>query len=124
MKHRISTVLGSNATRFDLDNKGRIEKTLADLAIEAYFEHWEGFDFKVTKNFVNIGIEPSYQSDPLRVVTIHRNKKKSSITEGRAFGYYGSGVRKKTRVYGDYKYNSKFVRFIDEAHRILFGGSK
>lgn len=124
MKHRISNVLGNNDTRFDLDNSGTIDKKVADLAIETYFSKWEGFDFKVTKSKVHIGIEPSYQYDPLCVLTIHRNKRRSTITTGRAFSHYGSGVRKRTLTYGDYVYKSKFVKFVDEAHRILFGSKE
>lgn len=124
MRHCIATVLGNNNTRFNLDNKGKVNKAFADAAIKEYFEYWEGFDFHVDKKQVVVGIEPSYQGDNLLVVAIHKDKKKSAIQTGRAFGYYGSGVRKRTRTYAEYKLNSKFKRFVDQWHAVLFPEGK
>lgn len=121
-RHRIGGInngLG-NPEKAVLDNTGKINKQFADAAIEVYFQKWEGFDFKVDKDLVAVGIEPTYQGDPLKIVTIRRDKSQSTIQEGKAFGYYGSGVRQATRVYANFKYNSKFKRFVDQWHPILF----
>jgi hypothetical protein len=128
MRHRIgvgnSIGLG-NSDPVELDNKGNPpSREVSEKAIEVYFEHWEGFDYQWGKETLSLGIEPAYQGEDLLIITLHKDKEKSSITEGRAFGYYGSGIRKKTRVYGDYVYNSKFVRFVDQVHGLVFGGAK
>lgn len=121
MKRRLCKITGFGSNEKDiLDNKGKVNKDFADDAIEQYFKHWEGFDFNVNKNRVTIGIEPTYQSDPLKIVTISKNKEESYIETGRAFGFYGTGVRSKTKVYKDYKKKSKFIKFVDKWHPILF----
>jgi hypothetical protein len=120
-RHRLVTGTGlGNPEPAKLDNKGYIYKPFADAAMKEYFSREEGFDFHRDRNTVAVGIEPTYQGDPLRIITIRRNKAESTIEQGRAFGYYGSGVRKSVRRYADYKYNSKFKRFVDAWHRVLF----
>lgn len=116
--------LGNNSPHLFTNNGLKPPQKVASLVIGLYFKETLGCDFKRTENFVNFGIEPAYQGDDLIMVTVHRNKKKSSLTTGRAFGYYGRGIRKKTRVYKEYKYKSKFVKFVDEAHEILFGSKE
>lgn len=120
MKHRIATVLGNNDTRFNLDNTGEINETFASAAIKEYFGYWEGCDFHVDKKQVVVGVEPSYQGDDLLVVAIHKDIDKSAIQTGHAFGHYGTGVRKRTKTYAEYKRNSKFKKFVDKWHPILF----
>lgn len=123
MRHRIVHGTGfGNPDPEILDNHGpKPPKDLAEKVIELYFKDTEGFDYAWGKNTLRIGIEPAYQFDPLKVITIHKTKKKSTITTGHAFGCYGSGIRSKTKTYSEYKYKSKFVKFIDEAHLRLFG---
>lgn len=121
MKHRLisGTGFGSNV-KVELNNKGKVNKKFADAAIEAYFQKWDGFDFQIENNFVAVGIEPSYQYDPLKIVTITKNKEDSFIRTGHAFGAYGSGLVSKTKTYKDYKINGKFKKFVDTWHPILF----
>lgn len=98
-----------------------------DDAIKQYFtkDHgWLGVsawcDFGVGDDCVMMGQEPAYFGENLIVICIHRDKGKSYIRRGHAFGYYGSGIRSKYRYYKDYKLSSKFVRFVDRWHNILF----
>lgn len=124
MKHRIANNgFGCNA-KVELNNTGEVNKEFADAAIEQYFQKWEGCDFQIEKEFVALGIEPTYQSDPLKIITIAKNKEESFIKTGRAFGYYGSGVRSKTKTYKDYKKKGKFVKFVDKWHSVLFPEAK
>ena len=61
------------------------------------------------------GIEPTYQYDDKQIIYIDFSSKElCSIEQGRAFGPYGSQCLSKTKVYKDYKLNSKFIRFIDK----------
>lgn len=122
MRRRICDLIGfGNNKPCLLDNSGELDKQLAEEALKAYFSKEGGFDFKCNKNSISIGIEPTYQGDELKLITISRNKKKSFISTGKAFGPYGSGIRKTTRHYFAYKYKSKFVKFIDKWHKHIFG---
>jgi hypothetical protein len=121
MRHRIVSGTGlGNPDPVILDNKGEVPKDFADEAIETYFKKWEGFDFAINKDFVMIGIEPSYQYDRMKLVQINRDKSKSFIQQGRAWGCYGSQITKSTKTYGEYKRKSKFVRFVDKWYDVLF----
>lgn len=121
MRHRMVSGTGlGNPEPAQLTNKGTINKEFADEAIEAYFYREEGFDFNVSKEAVTIGIEPSYQYDSLLIVHIDKDKSKSYIQRGKAWGPYGSQVVKSTKIYGDYKNKSKFVKFVDKWHKKLF----
>jgi hypothetical protein len=121
-RHRIvGTSLGlGNPSPAELSNTGKISPKFFDAAIKEFFSEFDGLDFERTADEVKVGIEPTYQGDHLVIVRLTRDKSKSSITVGYAFGHYGSGVRSKTRFYQDYKYKAKFVRFVDEWHSRLF----
>jgi hypothetical protein len=122
VKHRICNLTGFGAnTKVHLDNIGQIREDFADAVVSSYFKKYEGFDFQIENNFIAVGIEPSYQSDPLKIITIHKDITKSFIKTGRAMGYYGSGVVSKTKTYADYKLKCKFTKFVDTWHPILFG---
>lgn len=121
MRHRIAAITGlGNPNPVLLDNKGKLNYKFADAVVETYFP--EGFDYKIMRDQVLVGIEPSYQFDPLKIVAIHKDKKKSFIQTGRAWGGYGSQLSTTTKCYSEYKYKSKFVKFIDQWHDKLFGG--
>lgn len=123
MYHRLVTGTGlGNPRRPLLDNKGKVNRAFAREAIKLYFEKWEGFDFHVDKDEVTVGIEPSYQYDPLKIVSIHKDKSKSYIMTGQAFGGYGSGIRSAVKHYADYRYKCKFTKFVDKWHAKFFGG--
>jgi hypothetical protein len=122
MRHRIVSGMGlGNPDEVLLENKGQINKEFADDAIASYFEDEEGFDFQVEEDSVTIGIEPAYQYDKLKIVQINKDKSKSYIQRGKAWGPYGSQIAKNTTVYGDYRKRSKFVKFVDKWHEVLFG---
>lgn len=121
MRHRLVSGTGlGNPQEAELDNQGTMNKEYADEAIEVYFSKEEGFDFQINEEFVAIGIEPSYQYDLLKIISINKDKSKSYIQRGRAWGPYGSQVVKNTRTYGEYKAKGKFVKFVDKWHAILF----
>lgn len=40
---------------------------------------------------------------------------------GKAWGPYGSGLVIKEKYYSEYKRKSKFVKFVDKWHNVLFG---
>ncbi len=122
MRYRLVGWTGlGNGDAIQLNNSGMIDEKVAKLAILTYFDKWGGFDFQVEELRVKMGIEPSYQNDPMLIITIDKDKEKSTITRGRAFGGYGTQVVSKTKTYKGYKRKSKFIRFVDESHAILFG---
>jgi hypothetical protein len=125
MRHRLVSGTGlGNPEPAELMNKGKLNKKFAKEALKTYFERYEGFDFQVTDNVVTIGLEPSYQYDPLLIISISKEKGKSYIQRGKAWGYYGSQVVKRTKLYEEYKLKSKFVKFVDKWHEQFFGASK
>lgn len=99
-------------------------QAMVDEAIELYFPKYEGCDFTANKNLVALGIEPSYQYDPLCIVAISKDINESYLQTGYAFGGYGTQLVKKSRFYKEYKYNSKFKRFVDKWHPVLFKEKK
>lgn len=122
MRHRIVNTLGfGNSSEELLTNEGNLPCEFLDDAVEKYFN--EGLDFKADVASVAIGIEPAYQYQRLKIITIRRNKKESSIEDGYAWEAFGTGIRKKIKTYGEYKRNCKFTRFVDKWHPVLFGRS-
>lgn len=71
-------------------------------------------------NEIRFGIEPSYQFEKLKMISISQNKSDSFIVTGIAFGAWGTGIRSKTKEYSQYSKKGKFVRFVDKWHSILF----
>lgn len=126
MKHRlVNNGFGANA-KVLLDNKGTINEEFADEAIEQFFDYWGGFDFSIRENHVSLGIEPTYQYDKLKIVTINKDKNYSTYATGKAWGPYGSQLVKREKMYASYKRQSAFTRFVDKWHTIIFpeGSSK
>lgn len=122
MRHRVVSVFTGigNADPVILDNKGKLNKKFANEVTDLYFKKIGGFDFKVTKNSVLVGIEPAYQYERLIVICINKNKKESYKQYGKAFGAYGSQIAKTTKFYKEYKNKCKFTKFVDKYHGILF----
>jgi hypothetical protein len=56
------------------------------------------------------------------MITVARDKAESCYVTGIAWGYWGSQVASAIRKYGDYERQSKFVRFVDKWHPILYAG--
>lgn len=84
--------------------------TKLDYACDAGANSWE----------VRLGIEPSYKDWPLKLIVISSEKRRSYIQTGIARGWYGSSWQATKTFYQNYKYRSKFVRFIDKWHPRLF----
>lgn len=125
MRHRMVTGTGlGNPDAVLLDNKGKVNPEFAVDAIVEYFHQEEGFDFQVSEDAITIGIEPAYQYDELKIVQINKEKNKSYLQRGKAWGPYGSQIAKNTRSYGEYKNKAKFVKFVDKWHAVLFGSAK
>jgi len=122
MRHRIVSGTGlGNPDPVLLNNEGEINEFFAEAALKEYFYQQEGFDFQIEEDMVNIGIEPAYQGDELLIISINKNKSKSYLQRGKAWGPYGSQIAKKTKTYSEYKRKGKFVKFVDQWHEILFG---
>jgi len=106
-----------------LNNKGKLFgplKDFADDAVNLYFKDWGGCDYQWDQDRFTVGIEPAYQYERLKLVSINKDKGESFIQTGKAFGDYGSGIRSTTKKYNEYTKKSKFVRFIDKWHPKLF----
>ena len=120
MRHRIASVTGlGNPDKELLNNKGKLNKEFAEYMLNNFFKG-EGYDFKVTKKGVTVGIEPAYQGEKLKIVHIDLVKGESYYWYGTAFGYYGSKIVGKKKFYKDYKLNSKFKRIVDQFYGVLF----
>ncbi len=121
MRHRIASGFGiGNANPPLLDNKGSVNTSYGFDAIKKYFQKYEGFDYQVSGTSVAVGIEPGYQYEPLLIVCICKNKSKSYIQRGKAWGAYGTQLVTTTKYYKDYKKKSKFIKFVDKWHKVLF----
>lgn len=80
----------------------------------------EYVDADYSTGLAKAGIEPTYQFEPLKVICVNvPNKKLSYIETGRAVGPWASAVLETRKYYKDYKYASKFVRFVDAWHQEL-----
>lgn len=103
-----------------LTNSGKLDRHFAEVATALFLSKFEHVDHDVTKLEVKIGHEPAYQYERLKIVSIHRNKKKSYLAEGLARGGYGSQICASKKTYAEYMYDCKFTRFVDHWHPILF----
>jgi hypothetical protein len=97
-------------------------KNMMGDAVELYFKKWGGCDYKITDvGSIEIGIEPAYMYEDVKIIHICKhNKNFSHILTGIAWGAYGSDWATTRKYYGDYKYKSKFVKFIDRWHDKIF----
>lgn len=124
MRRRMCPNIGLGVSRPDiLTNTGKpraVHRRMAKAMEKHFMKGDYVMDYDIDYDSVKIGSEPSYQYQNLTVITIHRNKSLSTITTGRAFSHYGTGIRSRTRIYRDFKYRSKFVRFVDRWHSELF----
>lgn len=119
MKHRITHNHGFGANaKVWLNNEGLLNPQFGDAALDYLGLHRA--DFQIEDDKISVGIEPTYQFDRLHIITIHRDKLKSEWTRGKAWGAYGSEVVFESKMLRDYKYESKFVRFVDQWHPVIF----
>lgn len=107
-----------NKVRDDLVRK--FSKDVYETFFKGTKIDYKGVDAQVDEEEVSAGIEPSYMYDPLKIITLRKEKKMSEIKTGFCFGPWGSGVRMKSFMYCEYKKKSKFVKFVDKWHSILF----
>lgn len=101
-------------------------KIILDMMKEAIkifrpLEKSEYSDFNVFKDNIVIGNEPAYMYEELFLLSINRKKESSMIRTGVSFGNYGSNIVSKVLFYKDKKRKSKFVRFVDKYHALLYG---
>lgn len=131
MRHRLGDIgsqigLG-NPSAVLLDNKWsksetynkKIKRMLKD-GTGLYFKDIGGCDFTIIKDRIDFGIEPAYQFENLKIISVNKEIGLSFIQTGRAFDYYGSGIRSTIKYYKNYKLKSKFVRFIDKWHKAVY----
>ncbi len=115
----ISTGMG-NPSPVLLNNTGKLRDDFYEAAVLEYFQEWEGCDFQVSEQRVSVGVEPSYQFDELRIITICVDIGKSTFHTGKSWRSYGSAIAQRTKYYSDYKYSCKFTRFVNSWHPVLF----
>ncbi len=130
MRRRIGgteTRLGGNSAPPYLDNQPSSDDGFNAIAKQchaaavAIWPELEECDFHVEQGaFFEFGIEPSYQGEPLKIIRIHAIKEMSAYITGYAFGYWGAGVRKKSRLYSSYTRQNRFCAFVNEWHPKLF----
>jgi len=132
MRHRIGiaswTGLG-NPSKELMDNRGKLTPNMKKMFREAWknfplMKKRQGCDYQIKKDEIRFGIEPAYMYNPVEMITLRKDKKYSSKLLGYSWGAYGSGIAGTTRYYKDYKYKSKFVRFIDKWHKIIWTKKK
>lgn len=127
MRHRLiyATCLGrGQGTNYNLDNEWKCKESdkekylkMFEDAIDTFplFMDYDGLDFGFNDNSVFIGLEPSYAGEDLLVIRLDlKNKEESYMITGHAFGYYGTGIKSRGKLYKDYKRKSKFTNFIDK----------
>jgi len=126
MRHRIGgashTGLG-NPNNERLNNCGNLTKPIKSMmreAIKLYFPKYEYCDFDIEEGRIEFGIEPAYMYDREKIICIDRDKDRSWISDGKAWGAYGTDVVRTTRYYRDYKNKCKFTRFIDKWHKKIY----
>ena len=98
---------------------GNLKEMVKD-AVEQYFKRWNGCDYDISSDEIKIGIEPAYMYENLKIISINKEIGFSYIRTGYAFGGYGSGIRSRIKYYKEYKNNSKFKKFIDKWHKLIF----
>ena len=79
-----------------------------------------GLDYQLEEDGILIGNEPAYQYEHLDVLFLCQDKNKSYREKGIAWGSYGSDIAKTRRYYSDYKYKTKFTKFVDRWHNLIF----
>jgi hypothetical protein len=112
---------GQSTGSAELDKKiNECAKECYELFFKGTQLDYEAIDAGANDSEITFGLEPSYFGDPLKVIRICGEKKWCNFETGLAKGYWGSGIRSTKKHYFEYKYSSKFTRFIDKWHPILF----
>jgi len=133
-----STMLGNPAAEMMLNNwptdrrkhslVRRCLKDAVDKFFTTYFDYANGereviawCDFGLDDEELIIGQEPAYQYEHLNLVVLRRRKELSYRQQGVAWGAWGSDIASNIRLYKDYRYASKFTKFVDRWHPLIFG---
>lgn len=81
---------------------------------------YETIDAGADEYGIVFGIEPAYKDWELKIIVFMQNKSRCRYETGIARGWYGSQIQSSDRYYGDYKYSTKFTKFVDKWHSRLF----
>ena len=112
---------GQSTGDSDLDKRiNECAKECYEVFFKGTEMDYEGIDAGASVFGIKFGIEPAYFGDNLKIINFLQNKGRCSYETGHAFGYYGSGIRSTIRHYDQYKKSTKFTRFVDKWHPILF----
>lgn len=133
MRHRIignvKIGLGTSAPEL-IPNKrsgsqlrDRTIKRCSKEAFKLFFEKFGYCDAGMDGQEVRIGIEPAYEFDPLKIIILSPRIEDCALITGRAVESWAAKVISTRRNYSDYKYQSKFVRFVDKWHPQIFAGA-
>jgi hypothetical protein len=122
--HRMVSTLGlGNPKEPILDNKGTINRSFAFDFLKTFLPTTSqacDFSIKDGGNTIMIGIEPTYQYDRMKIISISKDIDKSFFLSGIAWGGYGSNLVYTKKLYNEYKIRSKFIRFVDKWYPKLF----
>lgn len=119
--NRTSIMDGKSTWNNELDKKINL------CAEECYDLFFKGsiVDFEIVDAWYNpptlkLWIEPTYQWDYLKIICIQETKELSYIENWRAWWLWWTGVASSVRYYQDIKRKSKFTKFIDKWHPVIF----
>lgn len=104
-----------------------VEEMVKEYLINFASWYYEGMEKECSADFgyfderyFNIGWEPSYQYEPLSIISFDlQDKGDTYIMHGTSFGPYGTNVASKLRYYREYKNKSKCIKFIDKYYDLL-----
>lgn len=134
MKRRIGSAAqtglgGGGVTLMDGESTGNkeLDSKVNQCARVVYEQFFKGTkldygccDAQAREDEYRFGIEPTYQYDELKIIVVRKVKEDSYIETGYARESYGTGIQSKRKYYREYKLKSKFVRWVDQCHAMLF----
>jgi len=127
MRHRMGvggiTGFGNPRQARLRNNKQFLTKEIKQFckdSLKEYFSKDGWLDFDIEENRITVGQEPAYMYEHLNILCLQKEKGNSFFQTGIAWGGYGSSIAITTKFYKNYKYKSKFIRFIDKWHKIIY----
>lgn len=142
MRHRLgiaaSTGLGnSDPEKLDCswsydEHLNEVATDMMKEAVDIFFKEYGWCDFSIVENekeyVILMGIEPSYKFDELTVIAISSRLGNSFKETGIAWGFYGTRIASRVKLFSDYKYKTKFTEFarkwspfLEEIRRVVSG---